>query len=298
MQAQVFDFRWVDEEHCEIQAVLGRKFGRRKVQIGDRLSLAVVSGPSCVGYWYDADWHECPEHSVGRAKCEMCKSRERNFVFTVFDGFDQSHVNEQDLDLIRGEHLVYIAFLGKDLLKIGVCKKERKALRQLEQGSFFTLFIAETPDGISARQIETLFKRSGIADKIKKSQKKNFICPDVDVSEAESLMRKTFEDYQSSLSEHPHLREFLMNDPEFVDWGKVYGLPYVERNSKPFHAVKLQKSESVSGKIVAIKGPFLCFETSDELVSVCIKDTCGYTVDFSNIPDGLKINNALQSSLF
>ncbi len=299
MQVQVFDFRWQNPEGCEIQATAGGKFGRKEVQIGQDLSVDLKSDVTCAGYWEHDKWNRCPQDGpTGRSKCEICRVREGIFVITSFDGFDRTNFTDQDMEKIKGEHWVYLALFDQDLVKVGVSRAERKELRQLEQGSHFTLFVAKTPDGVSARQIETLIRKSGLADKIKPSQKKDFLCPHITVAEGEKNLRELFQTHKKALAEYEHLQGFLLEDPEFQDWHNFYGLKNVEANSKSFHSVSLKKDESVSGKIVAIKGPFIVIETPDELVSFCAKDLYGREVEFDPTPAGLKLNAALQGALF
>ena len=298
MPVQVFDFRWNDPQACEIQANAARKFGRKPVQIGQDLSLEIKSDVSCAGYWENDQWNSCPQNETGKSKCQICRAREGSFIFTAFDGFDQSNFTSQDLPKIQGEHMVYLALFDKDLIKVGVSQKSRGPLRQLEQGSHCTLYIAQTPDGVAARQIETLFRKSGMADKIKPSQKKDFLCPEVSESEGESILRNLFQSKKSVLSEYDHLQNFLLPDPEFKSWKEIYGLENVENSSKSFHSVELSKDEWASGKIVAIKGQFIVLETPDELVSFCVKDLYGREVEFDPKPAGLKLNTALQGALF
>ncbi|MCF7812090.1 DUF2797 domain-containing protein [Candidatus Gracilibacteria bacterium] len=172
MKVHLYDFRWQDESTTEFQASADGKFGRKKLHLEDDVSLSVQSSVFCAGSRTDDTWSPCPQKATGKAKCDMCKARERNFVFTAFDGFDRSNVTDLDLEQISGSHVVYLALFDESKIKIGVARLSRKILRQLEQGSHATLFIAETPDGIAARQIETLMRKDGIADKIMASQKK------------------------------------------------------------------------------------------------------------------------------
>ncbi len=298
MQAHLFDFRWTDPQHCEIQACVGQKLGRKTIRIGDDLSLKILSDPYCAGHWKDNTHHPCPQNETGTKKCKICRAREGSFVYTVFDGFNQHNIEPQELQLIQGPHWVYLALFDKDLVKIGVSQLDRKELRQLEQGSHFTLYIAQTPDGITARQIETLIRKKGLADKIKPSQKKDFLCPEITTQEGKTKLKELIESHKNALDTHPHLKEFLLPTPEFVDWSATYHLPQITQSSKTFQSLKLEKEESVSGKILAIKGPFVFLETPDEIIAVCLKDYNGKDIDFSPQPPGINLKTALQGALF
>ncbi len=297
MKVLVYDFRRRDENLCEIEASLNGNFGKKGVAVGDNISLKIGSDVRCAGSTYEEVFQPCPQNFVGKAKCDICRSREKSFIFTAFDGFNRDNVTEADLERIAGEHVVYFAFFGKDLVKVGVSKLERKMLRQIEQGSHYTLFVAKTPDGIAARQIETLLRQTGLADKIRASQKKELLIPEVSLAESEDFLKNLIKEKKAAFADYTHLQEFLI-EPEFQDWSKVYGLDQVVACDKPLHPVKLQKDESVSGKILAIKGLFIMIETPDEIVAICAKDLNGRDIDFAELPSGLFLNAAMQKSMF
>ncbi len=298
MQVLVYDFRWESTDIFEFQASKSGRFGTKPLQVGSDISLAVKSEVRCAGSRRDGDFQPCPNNVVGRKKCETCRAREGSFVITSFDGFNSSIFTPEDLARLDGDHVVYLALFNKDLIKVGVSKLERKALRQVEQGSHFTLYIAQTTDGILARQIETLFRQHGLADKIPASSKKDFLCPEITLDTGESLLREIFEANKKCLNHQPHLADFLLHNPEFSAWDSVYRTSYIDESPKSFHTVSLKDDEWVSGRIVACKGPFLVIETPDELVSLCAKDLLGREVEFDPLPPGLGLNSAFQSALF
>ena len=300
MQVHVFDFRWQpvednwEEFYCEIQAGKNNRFGRKKLWIGDELSIEIKSDVRCAGFRDGDLWKACPKFSTGKPKCEFCRAVEGSFVYTAFDGFDQSKLTAEDLQKIAGEHWVYLAFFADGIMKVGVSKQQRKFIRQLEQGSYATLFIAKTPDGIAARQIETTIRKSGLADKIKASQKKNLLCPEV--TDPEGELRQVLADSLPSLNQYEHLKSFMLEEPEFFNWQARYGL---EGFTNKIHNIALDiPGEWVSGKIRAIKGPFMVLETPEEFLNVTMKSLRGREIEFEPKPYGVNLNMALQGALF
>jgi len=299
MRVHLYDFRWIDPETFEFQASHEGRFGRKKINLGIDLSLALTSETHCGGSMRDNIWKKCPHEVPGKKRCEYCRAREGGFVFTAFDGFDQSNVTTEDLAQISGEHVVYLAWFGPNMIKVGVSKLERQALRQLEQGSYATLFFAQTPDGVSARQIETLFRKSGLADKIKMSQKKDLLIPDQEDALIQSSLLDILKKHKTCLSgDYQHLEKFLLDDPVFMTWSDILGLDNVRKSSKIFHAVDLKKDYWVSGKLMAIRGPFLMLETPDEIIACNAKDFLGRDIDFTPRDPGLGMSKALQGALF
>lgn len=140
MKVHLYDVRWIDAETLEFQASFEkRQFAKKQVKIGDWLSMEIMSDVSCAGFMKDGVWSPCSEGKVGRKKCEICRAKEGNFVFTAFDGFSTENYSPADLEKLQGDHVVYLALFDKDLIKVGVSRKERKLLRQWEQGSHFSL---------------------------------------------------------------------------------------------------------------------------------------------------------------
>ncbi len=298
MNILLYDFRWTSPEGCEIQGSVDNKFGRKPIVVGETLSLEVVSGPRCAGSIENGNWKPCPKNSTGKGKCEYCRAIEGNFVYTAFDGFDQAQLNAGDLEKISGEHVVYLALFEADTIKIGVSHAARKVLRQVEQGSHQTLYIAKTTDGVSARQIETLLRKSGLADKVTGRRKRELLLPNISPEAGKILLESEFQNHSAGLDSLPHLKEFLLSPPEFQDWSHVYHTNEVINANKPLHPISLDTHEWVSGKIVAIKGPFIILDTGDEFVSIDAKSLNGRECNFDPKPSGLQLKTAFQNALF
>ncbi len=298
MKVFLYDFRWTNEQDCELQGSVDGRFGRKALSIGEDISLEVCSTPRCAGFTENGVWKPCPKHSMGKAKCEYCRAIEGNFIFTAFDGFNQAQLQPGDLEKISGEHVVYLALFDTDVIKIGVSNLVRKSLRQIEQGSHQTLYIAQTPDGVVARQIETLIRRSGLADKVMGRQKKSLLLPEISEEEGEKTLRSLFADHISALGSAPHLKKFLLETPEFRNWVDLYGTGRLGDIARPLHPIGLGENEWVSGKIMAIKGSFVIIDTQEELVSLNLKSLAGRDCDLLPKSPGLQLNTALQNSLF
>lgn len=300
MKVYQYDFRWETPENAQIQAHTAGRFARKNVSVGDQLSIEVCSGPACTGNFVGGEWSPCSENATGKSKCEVCRAKEQkeSFVFTIFDGFNEEYLNETDKEKISGEHVVYCAFFDAGLLKVGVSKKERKVLRQLEQGAYATLFIAETPDGIKARQIETMIRKNGLQDKVLASQKKKQMDPEISTDDAKKFLLETWGIHKTVIEQSGMLRPFLLETPEFHAWEDAYHLPAVRKIQKPHHDVSLSPGEWVSGTVRSIKGSFVLLETHEECLLFNMKDLNGYEIEYEEKEMGLSLHMALQESLF
>ena len=118
------------------------------------------------------------------------------------------------------------------------------------------------------------------------------------MDQAQKIMLDLLNAHKNCLQSHSHLNQFLLEEPEFVDWGKDFGTEDLGIGSHDAHEVKLTLEESVSGTIMAHKGAFVLLDTGEELVSICAKDLRGFEVEFEEKPAGLNLKTALQSALF
>lgn len=299
MEVEFFDIRWHDTGSVELQVQNKEKFGRKQYKIGDTISFEVVrENLECVGILIDGVWQPCQYNSHGYSRCKSCKAREGSFVYTMFDGFNTDLFNEDDLIKIAGPHVVYLALFDQDTFKVGVSGLARKELRQVEQGSFATLYVAQTENGTQARQIETLIGKSGIKDKIKSSQKKESIVPQISPDEARKNLEEIAETISEILKEYPKLKNLLLAPFEYKLWDKVYGIDLLKEEDQRLHAINLNEGDSISGTIRALRGPFLVIDTGEELISICMKDYIGKKLSFIAKSPGLYTKQAFQNSLF
>lgn len=299
MEVEFFDIRWHDTHSVEIQVHNKEKFGKKQYKRGDTISFEVTrEAIECVGSMAEGVWQPCQYQTTGYSRCKSCKAREGSFVYTMFDGFNTDMFNEDDLIKIAGPHVVYLALFDQDILKVGVSGKGRKELRQVEQGSFATLYLAETENGTQARQIETLIGRSGIKDKIKSSQKKESVLPHVNSKEARKTLEEVAEKLPPIFEEYPKLKSQLLKPFEYKLWEEVYGIDQLKKEDQRLHAVSLSEGDALSGTIRALRGPFLVIDTGEELISVCMKDYVGKRLSFTGKAPGLYTKQAFQNSLF
>ena len=294
MQVQFYDFRWKEADRWVLQAIAQGKIGRREIAYGDPLSIRVVSEPRCRGVITNQQWLACSTASVGSGQCPTCRRLQKDSIFTIFDGFSAENYTPQELDKLRVPHLVYLAWFAPQVIKVGVSQAARKSLRQWEQGSAGTLFIANCPDGIMARQIETLTNQQGLRDKIRLSQKKDWLTQTPAADEIESDLREIAKNIPNYVSHFPALVECCAAQPEFHYWLQDYHLP------TKFSAenLSLGVEESVSGKVAFVRGSFIGLEVEQELIILNAKDWTGRELDFQNIPEGLTLKSSRQSSLF
>lgn len=299
MPERIFEFRWKDEHTPYFRTIEGHGLAEHLLPIGEQISLEIVDDTVCTGYEKGGEWHPCPTIAKGVRKCEECKRQEGMPIAQYCDGFNTAMFSGEELETLNTPHYVYFAMFDTGLVKVGVSGSSRGYLRQIEQGTHFALIIADGMWGVPARQMETTIRRAGVIDKIQASQKKDLvfphITPEVGKTELLALMERHL---PSVLALYPQFEQFVKTPPEFLEFAPYYHLQEALSIQKPLHDPTLEVNESVSGRLVAVKGPFLIIETDSEKVLLDAKRLKGMKIDFAPKPVGLKKEEAFQGALF
>jgi hypothetical protein len=156
-------------------------------------------------------------------------------------------------------HIVYLA--STDNVKVGITSYTNRFTRWIDQGAAQSIILAETSNRYEAGLIEVALK-SFLSDKTNwQRMLRNEIDLDIDLVEEKGRIEELL----------PHdLRNFISGEDE------VYRFHYpVNQFPTKVKSTSFDKTPSVSGKLVGIKGQYLLFE--DERVLNIRKHT-GYEV--------------------
>jgi len=300
MKVHLYDFRWNDETTVEFQASAQEMFGKKTYKKDDKISLEILSEISCAGHKTNDTWKPCPEKAQRKSKCEVCKTIEQkdNFIFTMFDGFNENTITREEKEKLNEPHIIYLALFSEEMIKVGVSKKTRQILRQIEQGSYCTLYIGETPDGITARKIETIIKKKGYADKFLSSQKEDQIFLNIEDEQINQILTQEFQKIKEMFQEYKSLQKFLKETPEFKTWKDIYNTEEIKKNPHPVQFVSLETGDILSGKIKGIKGSIIIIETPNEQIAINAKQLCGRQINFEEKPESFQPKTAFQKALF
>lgn len=296
---RIFEFRWKDENSHYFSGLENNELKEIPIKINENISIELVSDVACTGYYLDG-WNNCINGGVrGVRKCQSCKTKEGMPIAQYCDGYNTNMFSGEEIESLNTPHYVYFALFDKDLVKVGVSSMSRGFLRQLEQGSHFSLIIAEDIGGILARKIETTIKKTGMLDKIQSSQKKDLFFVDIKEKEAKKILMNIYETKIPSLfAVQSDFKNFIKKEPELKYFDNFYNLEQAEAINKPINNIDLEVGESVSGKTIAIKGPMMMIETDDERCIINAKKLKGFEIDFSEKATGLNLNSGFQSALF
>lgn len=298
----VFDFRWNEKAQPLFQLVENGTLCEYFLKKEEHFSLRILDTPlKCVGSLREGEYDPCPNHEIGTKKCEICKRADEYFPCQFCNGYNCDRFREKPIENCEASHMVYLALFTPELIKVGVSRLSREKIRQVEQGSHFTSIIAEGLSGISARKMESMLCKYGFPDKIPISQKKDFLFPEISLEKGKDILRGKIREAQEIIrAEMPELSKFLLLEEKFWDNRNSYAenFDWITSSPKAVHFLTLKKEESVSGKIVVVKGAYFGIETEDEFVVLCAKDILGHTISLETLPNGLCTQDAFQSALF
>lgn len=299
---RIFDFRWKDSSESVFQIIQNGVIEEKVLEKGQKICITMKNTvPDCVGHIKKGDYITCPQNATGTKKCEICKKEEDYFPCQFCNGFNCDRFRDQKIENCDSEHMVYLALFNTDIVKVGVSRQSRGKARQFEQGSHFTRVFAEGMSGIMARRIETSLTKCGFPDKIPATKKKDILFPHISFSEGEKILTEKFELAKDQIiSNMPEMRKYILEDQKVWDMRPYYSQVFedLSDSSKPVHIVSLENDESIGGRLVAIKGPFLVIETETERAVVLAKTLVGKGISFNECPDGITKNDGFQGALF
>lgn len=111
-----------------------------------------------------------------QSQCYSCMHKYDFYHCVICHGDKCMSENKEVIDYCHTPHYVYLAYFSKNKIKVGTASEIRKYDRLLEQGAIFSFFIAKTPTGKIARQIEKNIIDSGITGAVSTTFKmKNLI---------------------------------------------------------------------------------------------------------------------------
>ena len=202
----------------------------------------------CIGYW-NGKYVPCPTgETVRGTRCESCQKMDRFFYCIKCDGSKCLNPARRD-ECASEEYVIYITVFGK-ILKVGISQEFRKATRWLEQGADFAAEVRYVKDGMLARRMESaISRRLGIADRVRGNEK----------------LAQLMADPNESLSRLRSAIDILngFGKPVVIhDLRDRYGMENVRGMPEPVHPAE---GREIEGKVIAVKGNMMLYESPDGL---------------------------------
>lgn len=151
-------------------------------------------------------------------QCNKCK-----YLFDFYKCIrchgEECYVKNKDvLKYCNTTHYVYLACFPNGKIKVGTVSEIKKYNRLLEQGALYSIFIAKTPSGKIARQIEKNIIDGGVPGAVTTSYKmKNIIFKDDPLTIKKQLLNKYKEILKNISSDN---NQYLI-EPEFNAFNEI-----------------------------------------------------------------------------
>jgi len=162
--------------------------------IGTTLTIRRMRRRYCIGR-YDLATFEtssCPDHAVldsdaKKVRCDRCE---------YFCGFNPAFyrtavMSPQQRAYSEHPHVVYLAYFGRGVSKVGISHERRLRTRLLEQGARAALTIGVYADARSARAIEEQISLTGLREHLSSSAKRRLLNERFDRESAFEELRDT-----------------------------------------------------------------------------------------------------------
>lgn len=226
-------------------------------------------------------------------QCNRCKYMFDFYKCVRCHGDDCYVKNGDVLKYCNTPHYVYLAYFPKGKIKVGTASEIKKYNRLLEQGAIFSIFIAKTPTGKVARQIEKNIITNGITGAVTTTYKMKNIVFD---SEEQLIKEKLIEKYKDILNLFFGDNKKYLIEPEFNSFNKIKDKIdnnmlllnvqvdlFDEENKriKP-HLIKKELNK-IFGEYLFCIGKVLAVENDGIIELINTKKMEGYLFEFKNL---------------
>lgn len=210
-------------------------------------------------------------------QCNHCKFLYEFYKCVRCHGENCKVNNVVSKDYCDSPHLVYIAYFPNNKLKVGTASVKRKDLRLLEQGAVYGMYIAETPNGKIARQIENEIMKNGVTGMVSVAYKVKNIRYNEDESQIKSLLYKKYYELLNLMS---YEYKKYMITPEFKSFPSI-----LEQQAK-CHILDQNTSmiereiEQIDGKFLFAIGKIIAIRTGNAISLIDTRRMDGFVYEF------------------
>ncbi|MEU0237706.1 DUF2797 domain-containing protein [Nocardiopsis sp. NPDC006198] len=144
---------WDEHEPCLVASHPDRADRSLPLPRGQELRLALTGPRACVGLW---------DQRQGRRLCERPLPAGTNSQCPACAEQDRGKQLARDAYVDERTYLLYLAWFGPELVKVGMTAAERGRARLLEQGALWSVTLAQGPL-TAVREAERAIRRAALA---------------------------------------------------------------------------------------------------------------------------------------
>lgn len=243
----------------------------------------------CIG-WHDitnGESHTCPEANLIDAKYEQCPACQKRTGFNPAFYHTTSVSSQQEARNLE-PHILYLAYFGNNIIKVGISHAARGNSRLLEQGARSALILDTFPTAHIARQYEA--KIAALEDIVEtvliRKKIEALSSPYVQIG-AEAKLKDTLGRVEAEIKTSFSDATILHLDTKFFP----SGTPALD------NTYESTPHDLISGKVSGMLGSLLFCEQQDTQLFLPLKKYIGYRVELSDTETYIDLP-AQQISLF
>lgn len=258
--------------------------------INKTLTLAFdTSQRYCIG-WHDitnGESHACPDANLIDVKYEQCPACQKRTGFNPAFYHTTAVSSQQEARNLE-PHILYLAYFGNDIMKVGISHAARGNSRLLEQGARSALILDTFPTAHIARQYEAkIAALTGIAETVLIRKKIEALSSPYRQIEAGVNLQNTLSRIEAEIKTSFSDTDILHLDTKFFP----SGTPALDSAYEP------TSHNLISGKVSGMLGSLLFCEQQDTQLFLPLKKYTGYRVTLSDTETHIDLP-AQQISLF
>ena len=240
--------------------------------LGRSVSISFdVSQRFCIG-WHDlasGESHPCPDSAAIDKKFETCPACQRRTGFNPAF-YNTNKVSSKQEARNAEPHHLYLAYMGKDYIKVGISWHKRNSKRLLDQGARAGLIIETFPTALIARQYEEKIARlDGMHETTATRTKLALLAHPFDETVAREQLLAAKQKSEKTLNV-----TFSGDTVSLFD-------TFYSKNEIPSGAITQMAKPIISGTALALIGDILITRYDDRILALPLKQFTGYPVTLS-----------------
>ena len=228
-----------------------------------------------------------------QTQCYSCMHKFDFYNCVRCHGDDCMSKDNDVISYCNTPHYVYLVYFSRDKIKVGTASEVRKYDRLLEQGAIFSVFIAKTPTGKIARQIEKNIIDSGISGTVTTSFKMKNLVFTESTEEIREQLLKTYQIVSKYIDEE---NSMYLIEPEFNHFENIQKSiencmqsqsGQIDMFGSQLHGTRdyeiSKESDCMVGRFLFAVGKIVAFENNGVVQLHDSKKWEGYLFDFKNV---------------
>lgn len=256
------------------------------IHIPSKIHLKNLHERFCVGTTnpLTMEYENCSNKvDSNNCQCNKCKFMYEFYKCVRCHGDGCNVHNNTSKTYCDTPHWVYLAYFPGGKIKVGTASAQRKETRLLDQGALHAIYIAHTPDGKTARQIENTIVSLGTASMVSTSYKMKNLVLNENLNQIEGLLLNKYDELKNGVSQcfATHLIP-----PEFKTFPNILNflskIIESDTNSKQeqFKFVIEKNIDIINGDYLFAVGKILVIKKENEIKLIDTKKLEGFNFEF------------------